>query len=164
VRAAVDARGGLIRLPDGSAEVVFPAVAVAQDTAVQLARLPPPTSGGQQLVSNAIDPRASDPSGEAGVTLSQPFRVTLAYAGTPPVGMFFFDTITSAWQPVQGGSTVNLATGTVTGIASNFMIIAALTAPTTAVPTLTSVATPTPHLGSVASVWVERDHDRPPRY
>ena len=91
-----------MQLPDGSARVVFPPGAVTQNTNVQIARTSAPAlSGGQQLVSSAVDLTASDANGVAVSTFAQPVQITLAFTGSPPAGVFFFDTASGSWQAGQ---------------------------------------------------------------
>ena len=141
-QAVIGSGGGSVGLPDGSAQVVFPAGAVTQDTTVRVARTTAPSTGAQQLVSTAVDLTATGPSGGI-TTFATPVQVVLAFAGTPPAGVFFFNPATSTWQPVDGGSTVNTNNGTVTGSTSHFTLFAALTA-ATASPTPAPTATPGP--------------------
>src|SRR6266851_427307 len=128
-RRVIGPGGGFVGLPDSSAQVLFPAGAVTQNTTVQLTRTAAPAlpTGGQQLVSSAVDFTATDPSGAGVSTFAQPVQITLAFAGPPPAGVFFFNPSSGTWQPVEGGSTVNQGAATVVGVSSHFTVFAALT-------------------------------------
>jgi hypothetical protein len=137
-QAVIGSGGGSVGLPDGSAQVVFPAGAVTQDTTVRVARTTAPPTGNQQQVSTAVDLTATGPNGAPITTFATPVQVVLAFSGSPPAGVFFFNPSTGTWQAVDGGSTVNTANNTVTGNTSHFTVFAALTAPSA-----TPTATPT---------------------
>ena len=144
-QGVIGAGGGSVGLPDGSAQVAFPPGAVSQDTTVRVVRTAAPQTGLQQLVSTAVELSAAGPNG-AVTTFATPVQVTLAFTGTPPLGVFFFDPNTATWQPVDGGSVVNAVAGTVTGSTSHFTVFAALT-PLTGPP----LPTPTPSLTPTAT-------------
>ena len=126
-QTTIGAGGGSVGLPDGSVQVVVPAGAVPENTLLRVARTAAPApTGGQQLTSSAIDVTATGPGGA--ISLGKPAQVTLAFTGTAPVGLYFFNLATSTWQPVDGGSSMNRGAGTVTGSTSHFTVFGALTA------------------------------------
>ena len=142
--AIIGPGGGQIGLPDGSALVLFPPGAVDDLTNVKIVTTGAPgVPGGDQLVSNVVAVTASADGGGPITQLLQPVQITLGFTGTPPAGLFFFDGI--SWQQLSG-STVSVASHTVTAQSMHFTIFAALAVNTTvptATATRTSTATPT---------------------
>src|SRR5579864_9233723 len=123
--AVIGSGGGQVGLSDGSAVVVFPPGAVTDPTTVQIARTgAPPVPAGQQLVSGAVALSAATASGAALTQFAQPVQLTLAFSGTPPAGIFFFDG--STWHELSNSS-VNQANHTVTAPSSHFTVFGALT-------------------------------------
>jgi hypothetical protein len=153
VRGVIGPGGGFLGLSDGSASVAFPSGAVDQSITVQMARTaPPPTSGGQQVVSTAVDLTATNVDGAPVTLFALPVQISLKFGvdPAPPAGVYFFDG--RAWQSLP--STVDEQTGVVTGSSMHFTVFAAVTAPVastetptptlTSTPTSTNTPTPTP--------------------
>jgi hypothetical protein len=113
--------GGSLSLADGSARVVFPVDALGQNTTIQIHRTTSP--GGGTPLSPVVQ-LSADVGGTPVSTFARPIQVVLAFSGGQPAGVFFFNG--STWQPTDGGSTVDPAGGTVTGVSSHFTLFAVL--------------------------------------
>jgi hypothetical protein len=140
--------GGTVSLADGSVRVVFPAGAVSQPTAIQIQPTSAPAApAGQQVLGSPVDLTASNASGPV-QTFASPVQITMTFSGTPPDGMYFFNTNGSDWQRL-GDSSVDTGNQTVTATSNHFTVFGLLSSPEpsptpTATPTATSTPSPTP--------------------
>jgi len=134
--------GGSVSLPDGSVTVTFPPGSVSQPTAVQIqpTGAPAPPPAGQQVIGTPVDLTASSGGGSV-QNFSPNVRITMTFSGTPPDGIYFFNSNGNTWTRL-GDSTVDTTNQTVTATSSHFTVFAMLSAPAPS-STPTSTATPT---------------------
>ena len=140
---SVGPNGGTVSSPDGSVRIVFPPGAVSEPTAVQiqLTSAPAPPAG-QQLVGSAVDLTASNAGGPV-QSFASSVQITMTFSGSPPDGMYFFNSSSGSWQRL-GDSSVNTANDTVTATSNHFTVFGLLSPAVTGTPTPSETPTAVP--------------------